>query len=476
MDSPPFRFAISATFTAEPLEPVIRFWERKLGANFEVRFAGYNQVQQTLAQLSSEFNVNRHGMNVVLARLEDLGEASRREENFRALVAAVEAAREHSPVPLVLHVCPPAPSFVSPLQVEQVADYALEQGEKLGRIPYTDLYFCALGTAIVRYADALTRAPFKVIALDCDNTLWRGICGEDEDVVPDTALQQFMVKQHEAGMLLVMASKNNEQDVLDVFARHPEMPLQLRHFAAWRLNWDSKAVNLRSMAEELSLGLDSFLFVDDNPKETAEVAESVPEVAVLTLPLDLEQVWAFDHVSVTDEDRKRNASVEQARDFGRELKQAASLKHFLDTLELRLTFGEATPERLPRIAQLTQRTNQFNFTGVRRTEAELARADLECLTVEVSDRFGDYGLTGAVLYRVSGGELTIDTFVLSCRVLGRGVEHRVMARLGSEALSRGATLVKLPFIETAKNVPAKQFWESLGGSTLDARNLVALHP
>lgn len=476
----PFRFSINATFTAEPLEPVLRSWEERLASRFEVRFAPYNQVLQTLA---GGFGSNSHGLNVVLARIEDLGGPA----NFTELLAAVRRAAEQSAAPMVFVLCPPSPldlaqeaemrlagvhglhylSADSIARMYPVAEIASEQGDRLGRIPYTELYFCALGTALVRLADALSREPFKVIALDCDNTLWKGICGEDGPaaVEPDLALQRFMLGQYESGMLLALASKNNENDVLDTFAAHPAMPLQLRHFTTKRLNWEAKPANLASLGSELSLGLESFVFVDDNPKETAEVAGSMPQVLSLTLPGSnvehfLRHLWAFDHVAVTEEDRKRNRSYTQGQEFGRELNRAENLQHFMDSLKLRVTFSRATPERLPRIAQLTQRTNQFNFSGVRRTEAELA--GLECVTVDVSDRFGDYGLTGAVLFQVADAELHIDTFVLSCRVLGRGVEHAVMAHMGAEALRRGLRTVMADFVPNARNLPAEQFLKSIG--------------
>jgi FkbH-like protein len=364
------------------------------------------------------------------------------------------------------------------LQYEQIdCLYPVEsphdpEGERLGKIPYTELYYCALGTTLVRYAHALFMPPFKVVALDCDNTLWSGICGEDgcEGVFldpPRRALQEFMAEQREAGMLLTMASKNNEQEVLDTFAAHAEMPLQLRHFTSWRLNWDAKPDNLMSLADELGLGLDSFIFVDDNPKECAEVSGSLPEVLTLALPEDidrtpefLEHVWAFDHPVVTEEDRNRNVYYAQQQEFGAEVRRAASLEDFMASLDLRVSIHPLAESKLPRVAQLTQRTNQFNLTTIRRTEAEI-QAMKEVYTVDVSDRFGDYGLVGVAICNSDPNELHVDTFLLSCRVLGRGVEHRVAAFLGQTAASRGLSHVIFPYEQTRKNAPALDFLASL---------------
>ena len=513
-----FRFAISATFTAEPVESVLSFWGRRLDLSLDVRFAPYNQVSQALLDPDGDFAANRHGVNAIFARLEDLAQfdrhhpatLSRIESNLRALLDLVRAAAAQMSVPLIFVVCPSSAEFLADpararfvREMTKLTETVLDdspgiqsltcdeierlypvlekhspEGERLGRIPYTDLYFCAMGTALVRLTHGLFMPPFKVIALDCDNTLWQGICGEDGPRgiainPPYRALQQFMLDQRESGMLLTMASKNNERDVLDTFEQNPEMPLQLRHFVTSRLSWEPKAANIESMAEELSLGVDSFIFVDDNPKETAELSESLPHVLSLTLPQDAEaipqflsHIWAFDHIVVTEEDRHRNVYYAQAQEFGRELQKAQSAEHFLDTLDLRARVEPLTPERLPRTAQLTQRTNQFNFTTIRRTEQEIqsliTAGVMECRTVEVSDRFGDYGLTGVVLFSVQNEALNIDTFLLSCRVLGRGVEHRVMASLAEEAANRGLSFVMAKLEPTGKNQPARDFLQNVG--------------
>ena len=371
--------------------------------------------------------------------------------------------------------------FLDYRQIEEdypVAEYEAPGGGLLGHIPYTETYYTALGTALVRRAHAITRRPYKVIALDCDDTLWQGVCGEDGPGgvtldAPRVELQRFMAERRNVGMLLAMASKNNETDVLEAFERHPEMPLGLRDFAAWRINWDSKADNLAGLAKELNVGLDSFIFVDDNPKECAEVESSVPEVLSVPLPAQLAEtshflrhIWAFDTGVVTGDDRKRSESYARNREFGNELRAASSLSEFLGRLGLEVRIAPFSPAELGRVAQLTQRTNQFNFTTIRRSEAEVDRlvkhGGYECFTVHVTDRFGDYGLTGAVLATTGGGELIIDTFLLSCRVLGRGVEHRVLAFLARHASERRLKSVVARFESTPKNAPARQFLDSIG--------------
>jgi len=512
-----FRLAISATFTAQPIEPVLNFWARQLQTPFEIRFAPYNQIAQTLTEPASEFAWNERGVNVVLARLEDLAQFEapdavtlpRLESNLAEVIRLVREALPGMSVPLIFVLCPPSEAFLraparrqfahemalrienllegtpgilylSHEEIQQlypVAEPGSAEGERLGRIPYTELYFCALGTALVRLTHGLFSPPLKVIALDCDNTMWKGICGEDGPLGvridhARRALQEFMKEQHDSGMLLVMSSKNNEADVLETFAKHPEMPLQLHHFVGWRLNWDEKSLSLRSLANELSLGLDSFSLVDDNPKECAEAAESIPQMLAVALPEQpdgiphfLNHIWAFDHVLVTEEDRNRSAHYKTSLEFGRELKRTSNLESFVNALDLHVEMEPCSPGRLSRVAQLTQRTNQFNFTTIRRTQAELGALlaeSMECLTVNVSDRFGDYGLTGVVLFRAADNALAIDTLLLSCRVLGRGVEHRVLAKLGDEAIRRGLPTVSATLASTAKNEPARRFLQEIG--------------
>jgi FkbH-like protein len=505
------KFRISATFNAEPLRPVLDFWAKTLTALSDVAFAPYNQPLQTLLDPASLFASNHDGVNLLLVRWEDLGQFAERgeavlEANALELMRAVRSADNGAS--LIFCVCPPSPVFaaehreftrrlntrvasalsevpgVQYLDYEEIERlYPVEtwdnpQGEHLGRIPYTDLYFAALGTALVRLSLALTTPPFKVIALDCDNTLWSGICGEDgpDGVVLDEGhhkLHEFMLEQREAGMLLTMASKNNERDVMETFAQQGSMPLQPERFAAWRINWESKPENLVALSEELSLGLDTFVFVDDNPKECGEVEDTLPEVVCLTLPAReseiprfLHHVWAFDHPVVTEEDRQRNTYYSHAQQFGRAVRGASDLKHFYDTLQLRVTVQPLGLDRLTRAAQLTQRTNQFNTTTVRRSEADIAalmQSGQSVLIVEASDRFGDYGIIGLVIAEERGQEFYLDNFLLSCRALGRGVEHRVMRELGRLASERGLQTVVVPLVMTAKNQPAQRFLESAGG-------------
>ncbi|MDX2269073.1 MAG: HAD-IIIC family phosphatase [Bryobacter sp.] len=503
----PFRLAITATFTADPLERPLRFWSGPMNTPFEVRFSPFGQVLQSLLDPTSDLRTNQHGLNVVLLRSQDWGAADRRRENLAALAGALQAL-PLGKAPYLVLACAEREVFawsefataatrnagVYFLDAQWVAqrypvkDPFSSTGEKAGAVPYTEDYYLALAASIVRVAHAHQHPPAKVLALDCDNTLWEGICGEDgpEGVrltAGHAALQRFALAQRAEGTLLVIASKNNQADVEATFAAHPEFPLRLEHITAHRINWKPKPENLASLAKELSLGLDSFVFLDDSRKEIMEVARELPPVVAIQVPNqdeDLEELtrhlWVLDRLRITDADRARAASYEQTQEFGRALAQAQSLEDFYQSLDLQVNIRGVEEADFPRASQLTQRTNQFNFTTVRRTEAELRQlwqARHELYRVDVSDRFGDYGFTGLLLGRPVGATYVLDTFLLSCRVLGRGVEHAIIRWLANHAEKLGLREMEIPFVPTAKNQPAQAFLEELGATTYPLRRTPA---
>jgi FkbH-like protein len=446
------QIVIAANFTADPIADTLRFWSRQFGGNDEVIFAPYNQVLQTLLDPHSVFAANRKGVNVVLVRPDRIDAAE--------LERAAQVYHSRGGVPLLIQPCLPDARY-------PVAEPFDSLAEQLGDVPYTPLYFAALGTVVARALHARRMRPFKAIALDCDNTLWRGTCGEEgpEGVLldePARRLQEFMRAQRDAGMLLVLTSKNNEADVAETFAAHPEMPLRFDDFIARRIDWSSKASNLEEIAGELNLGLESFILVDDSAKEIAEVRAAHPEVLCLELPHNpgriahfLEHVWAFDRDHVTDEDRRRNQSYREEAERGKLERESGSLDRFLAELQLEVRIQAMTEAQSPRVAQLTQRTNQMNTTLIRRTEAEVRAAD--CYTVDVSDRFGSYGLVGALFLTERDDALVIENLLLSCRALGRGVEQRMLAWAHEQAAIRGKVRVEVPVVEGPRNQPARDW-------------------
>lgn len=513
--------AITATFTAEPLEESLAFWMEELGIQSEIKFAPYNQVFQQLLDPSSLLSENQKGINVILLRLEDWqryevdasedsGSYEQVENNVRDIVLAFKSAAERSAIPHLLCLCPASTIATADQKraaflkkMEEVITFSLKEatgvylltaseifstypveeyydpyGDEQSHIPYTPAFYAAIGTMIARKINALNNSPYKVIVLDCDQTLWEGVCGEDGPFgiridPPRKVLQEFMIAQHDAGMLICLCSKNNEEDVLQVFERRSDMCLKREHIISCRHNWKPKSENIRSLADELKLGLDSFIFIDDNPLECAEVEANCPEVLTLQLPQDvnsiqvfLKHIWAFDHLKSTKEDRRRTEFYRQ--DKNRELARSKSLtfEEFLTSLGLEVRISEMVPGNLARVSELTRRTNQFNLTTIRRSESEIERlclsARFECLCVEVRDRFGDYGLVGVMIFEVGSDAMEVDTFLLSCRVLGRGVEHRMLSRLGEIAKERGLSWINLKYIPTDKNRLALDVFENIG--------------
>ncbi|MEP7124838.1 MAG: HAD-IIIC family phosphatase [Byssovorax sp.] len=519
--------AVAANFTPDLVKPAITHWLGELGIAHAIEIAPYNQLFQELIDPASLFGRTRAGINVALIRL---GDWARREgqghgrggaegESSEALARHVDElielasayARREGAAPLLLIVCPEPPATRNDparaaifaeaerrildavgalggalavgsealLAAYPTAIYDDPASDELGHIPYTQAFFAAIGTVAARRIRAYVEPPHKVLALDCDNTIWSGVVGEDgaAGVTIDAgreAIQRFATAQHEAGVLICLASKNVEDDVDEVF-RTRTMPLEKRHVIASRVSWQPKSQSLRELAHELNLGLDSFVFVDDSRIECAEVRAGCPDVLTIELPSEsdaaarvIANIWAFDRWKITAEDRKRGELYRQNVARDRTLRAAPSMDEFLAGLDLKITVAPPTPAEIPRTAQLTFRTNQLNTTTVRRDEAALASllaaGKIEALAVTVSDRFGDYGLVGVALFDVDAASASIraDTFLLSCRVLQRGVEHRMVARLGEIAVERGLAHVTLPFVPTAKNLPARDFLRSLG--------------
>lgn len=473
--SQPFQIAIAATFTAEPLAPTLEFWSGPLHSKLEPLFAPFGQVLQTLLDPQSLFARNRHGVNVVLYRAGDLPE--------KEVWEAIRGRAASFTVPLLVFPCDSETSIqnvfgISPEWVDAlypVAQKSSLEGERLGAVPFTEEFYTALATAIVRRAHAVHHAPFKVLALDCDHTLWHGICGEEAVVMGPghEALQRFAKRQREQGVLLVLSSKNNVEDVRETFARHPECPLRWEDITTHRIDWNPKPAGLRAMSSELSLGLDRFVFLDDNAREVSEVDEQLPQVLALTLPKDprdfaafIEHIWALDAGRITKDDAARAVSYEAVREFGKAVHAAHSMEDFYRSLELEVRIEKITAEQVGRAAQLTQRTNQFHFTTRRMTEAEVAGYAGEVLGVHVKDRFGDYGFTGLAFVR----GVVVENFLLSCRVLGRRVEHRVAEFLGN--LYGGG--LRWEFVRTEKNAPAAAFYAELMGLAVEAAAPVAV--
>lgn len=343
--------------------------------------------------------------------------------------------------------------------------------------------------AQVAHLRAILGLTRKVVVLDLDNTLWGGVIGEDGlagiQLGPPSAYgEAFQAFHHylkalrERGVLLAVCSKNNPADAREPFERHPETVLRLDDFVMFVANWQDKATNLREIAATLSLGLDSFVFVDDNPVERAWVREQMPEVAIPELPEDpagyvaaIERCRFFEAVALSDEDRARHASY-RAEVERRELESGAgSLDEFLVQLGMKARHGKFDATNLPRIAQLVNKTNQFNLTTRRYNEAQLRDQSEKpgwwTHWFRLADRFNDAGLIGVMTCRPREGEeraWEIDNWLMSCRVLGRRMEEFMLGVAVGEARNRGLELLYGCYVPTAKNQQVADLFERLGFS------------
>ena len=322
----------------------------------------------------------------------------------------------------------------------------------------------------------------KCLVLDLDNTLWGGVVGEDGVAglkigggYPGnifTELQKEIAALHERGVTLAIVSKNNEADAWEVFNQRPEMVLKRADFSAYRINWQDKASNLRELASELNLGLDAFAVLDDNPVERDWIEGALPEVEVCPAsdPLDMLR-WLvscrrFDTLAITREDALRAKSYAAAEERSRLATQSSNLEEYLASLETHVEVGCNLLTQVARIAQLTQKTNQFNLTTRRYTESEIQdrmqNSSWRVYWCACRDRFADEGVIGAALVETKNSEWVIDTFLMSCRVLGRGVEKAFLGMICDRAHRGGATVLRGEFIRSAKNSQTENFFEICG--------------
>lgn len=329
----------------------------------------------------------------------------------------------------------------------------------------------------------------KCLVLDLDNTLWGGVIGDDglsgirighgdPEAEAYLAFQEYAKALRQRGIVLAVCSKNGDANAREPFEKHPEMALRLDDIAAFVANWDDKPANLRRIAAQLDLGLDSFVFVDDHPAERALVRCILPEVAVPELPEDpagyidaIDRYRYFETASLSADDLRRADFYRGNAERRTAEASATDLDAFLDSLDMSARVAPISEQTLPRCVQLISRSNQFNLTTRRHTAARVAgmMASPEWLTFAVSlrDRFGDNGLISVVLARQDGGMFEIDTWLMSCRVLKRGVERFVLNKLCEAARERGARYLLGDYVPTKKNGLVREHYAQLGFELLE---------
>ena len=347
-----------------------------------------------------------------------------------------------------------------------------------------------IARALERILDAQLVARKKCLLVDLDNTLWGGVIGEDglggiqlAKTGEGARYRDFQLRIRDLakmGVVLGIVSKNNEADALEVFDKHEDMALRMNDFAAWKINWSPKAKNIVELAQDLNIGADSIVFIDDNPVEREAIRTALPEVTVPEFPADtselssfieqLYQDWFFTLES-TVEDRKRNEAYVANRKRTAERSAALSIDDFLTGLQTKILLTSVCDKDLPRAAQLTQKTNQFNLTTRRYTEQELralqASPGTRVLIASVADKFGDNGTVCVSIVRKEARDTArLDTFLMSCRVMGRFIEDQILDQLVKELRSDGLAKLRVQYIPTKRNAPARAFIERLQGGRL----------
>ena len=518
---PTLRVGIAASFTAEPLEPFFGGRLLEAGELPVFSFADYNQIHQVC--FDPRGMLGPVDVAVVLWRIEDVfaahlhrlldlgdGEAGGAVVAGAAELGRTVAGFARSAGHPVLVGTPPAIAPIgvdlvdstvtvrlgrlhaacsnafldalegTPARVVDLAAWERAAGADVHDVvkwvafkqPFTGQFWAQLGGHLGDVVVREKTPPPKCLVLDADNTLWGGVIGEDgiggielSSAFPGVAFQEFqrvLKGLRNRGVLLAVASKNNHEDVLEVFRGHDDMVLSVDDIAVWRVNWGPKSQSIREIAAELNIGEDALVFVDDSHYELAEVRATLPHVRCLQVPEEVAELPSllpasglFRNLRVSEEDLKRTEMIlsEQAR---KDVGSSLSREEFLASLELVVDYFEVTDEHVGRVAQLTNKTNQFNLTTIRRTEADvralMASPDHLVRAIRVSDRFGDYGLVGVAVLARAGDAWEIETLLMSCRVLGRGIESTFIARLVEDAVAAGAQRIVGRYFPTPKNV------------------------
>jgi len=523
----PISVVVSGTFTVDPILPTLQFWSDFVALPTDITIAPYNQVFQELLNPTSATASNTDN-NILLVCFDDwLGRDHDVEKlkEFNEIVAefllALEHALANSSAHFLLLLCANKEAMFDDVrqayssaqqnianvvneranltllvsedieQLYSVRDIYDDHTNKSGHIPYKNDYYVAAGSALFRSLYMKKQPPYKVIVLDCDNTLWSGVCGELGPLAMGVGsgykyLQEFVLECHAKGFLLCLCSRNEPEDVWAVFEENDAMVLTRDHIVTAKINWEAKSSNIKAIADELNLGLDSFIFIDDDSVQCAEVRANCPSVTTLQLPEKeqdianfLDQVWAFDASNQNKASIDRTEQYRQQHQRQLAKKAAPTLDDFIESLALEITIKQVQMADYERVVELLLRTNQFNFMG-RRLDHDALTAwfdndQHQAAMVSVKDRFGDYGQVGLMLFNPQQDCLELTDFVLSCRSLGREVEYAMLQYLAKEAQKMSLNTVLLSFKKSPKNRPAYDFLKYVSPEMPPKEGLAEIH-
>ncbi|MBR51784.1 MAG: hypothetical protein CMD58_04650 [Gammaproteobacteria bacterium] len=353
----------------------------------------------------------------------------------------------------------------------------------MSKMPFSNLAMRHISSEAAKYVTASEGDTKKCIVLDCDNTLWGGVVGEDgtNGITLDQnhpgsyyiKFQKDLLNLKSQGVLLAICSKNNESDVLSVFQDNENMVLKENDFSCMRINWNLKPDNIKEIAKDLNIGLQHIVFIDDSDFEIEMVTELLPEVTSILVPKNLSELnnifdgkGYFDKIQDSGVDTNRTEMYLAESQRKKELDSKSSLEDYYNSLEIEARVGIMDSSDLPRVAQLTQKTNQFNLTTIRYTEQDIymlsQSKDSDIVTLKADDKFGAYGLIGVAILRYIEETLEIDSFLLSCRAIGRGLEDVLLEECIKHAKSKEIKFLSGSFSKTQKNSQVEYFFENHG--------------
>ena len=530
------RIGCLSSFTFEPIKPALELQALRAGLALDTYVGPYGQFEQALIDPSSALLASKPDVLLLAIRLQDVCPAlydsfcglSRDDieklldDWFERLTTALRAFAQQSsayvlmqnydyPASAALGIADSAAecsqratittanerltTLAASLQNVHVMDYdalVAKHGRAqwsdartalFARIPIASEHYWPLAGLYVRHLRPLFGLAKKVLVLDADHTLWGGVVGDvgldgialghDFPGNAFVLFQKRILDLYNRGVVLAIASKNEPGSVEEVLEKHPEMVLRAEHFAAMRINWEPKPENVRKMAADLNLGLDSFVFVDDSPVECELMRTSLPQVMTVQLPADpaaypglIESLDCFDQPKVSAEDRRRGALYKAEAGRRAFQEEVVDLPTFYRRLEMRMTLYVDHAAHVARASQMTNRTNQFNMHTIRCTEDDVRRFmssdEHEAITLALEDRFGDNGVVGLAVLHKGDDAWSAHLFLMSCRVLGRTVEQTFMRWIAARARAAGAKQLVGEFVPTAKNKPFAGFFEGCG--------------
>ena len=370
--------------------------------------------------------------------------------------------------------------FVSRFGEENIFDY---RQFHLGDIQISLNFIPSLANDLMSFIKPITGTNKKCIFLDLDNTLWGGVVGEDGfdgielGHTPNgkafVEFQKELLTLWNQGIILAINSKNNFEDAMKVITKHPDMILREKNFASIQINWDDKANNMKKISNEINIGLDSMVFFDDDKLNQERIKQEFPEILTVELSNEptqfvsmLKKLNDFNVLHRTNEDRKRGEMYSQQRERINLERNISNLDDFLKELDIRVKIKQSNEFLIPRISQLTLKTNQFNLTTRRYQEEEIRTLSnnkqylVGC--AQVMDKFGDNGITSVYIIKKNEKFWLIDTFLLSCRIMGRGVENAILSKILLDAKMNGINEIRAEFIPSQKNKPSENFLSDYG--------------